>query len=115
MSDFLQILNDYKEIIVSCAVFLLVLLAILLKKRPKTLDDFKFAVSEALNLVPSLVIKVERPSNGAEKKSQVIDACLVAVSSYLGRPLTDSEKSYVRKEADITIEGVLSTPKKKIC
>lgn len=113
MNDIFKFLTEYKEIILSSLCVVLSLLSILLKRRPKSLDDFKYAVSRVLSCVPSLVSKVERPGNGAEKKAQVIDSSILAVSGYLGRSLSDSEKDYVRTAVSDSIEDVLSSPKKK--
>lgn len=113
MSEFLNFLVSYKEIILISLSILLSLLTILLKNKPKTLDDFKLAVSEVLSLVPELVSKVERVGCGSQKKEEVISTCLNLVHRALGRSLSNSEIDYIRSEVSESIEEVLSTPKKK--
>lgn len=115
MSKFFDFLNTYKEVLLTCLAIFISFIGVLVKKKPKTVDDFKLALSEVLSLVPSLVIKVERPSCGEEKKNEVLKACVKAVSTRLGRSLCDSEKSFIIDEVSKSIEECLSTPTKKLC
>ena len=113
MEKFLEFMNTYKEVILTCVAIIITLVGVLIKRKPKTIDDFKLAVSEVLALVPDLIIKVERPNCGMEKKLEVINACVDGVKKSLGRELSNSEILYLKDEVSKQIEEVLSTPKKK--
>lgn len=115
MKSFFDFIIENKELIISILTFIVGVIAILVKRKPKTIDDFKLACAEALDLIPELVIKVEVPSKGAEKKLKVISMVKSLVCKSLGRCLTSSEESYITEEASKKIEVALSTPTKKIC
>lgn len=115
MDSFINFLREYKELLVSSLAVLLTFICILLKRKPKTLDDFTFALSDVLNTVPSLVAKVEEPKNGEAKREKVLSASLRLMSSSLQRALTSQERSIVIKSVSEQIESVLTAPQKKLC
>lgn len=115
MVSFINFLREYKEVIIGILCVILTFLSILIKRKPKTLDDFTLALSDILNVVPSLVIKAEEPKNGEAKKDKVLQASLSLMSSSLQRPLTSKERSIVIKSVTEQIESVLTAPQKKLC
>ena len=114
MKNFLDFLIQYKEVIVSSLCFVLTFLAIVLKRRPKTLDEFISLLNETLLVLPDFISKVERPSHGADKKYQVKQMALSHFEKSLNRVLSDSEKEMFLKAVDIRIEEILKTPQKKV-
>lgn len=115
MDSFINFLREYKEVILSALAVLLTFICILIKRKPKTLDDFTLALSDVLNFVPSLVIKAEEPKNGEAKRDKVLQASLSLMSSSLQRALTSKERSIVIKSVSEQIESVLTAPQKKLC
>ena len=109
----LEFIKEYKEVLVSGLAVILTIVCMIIKRKPKTLDDFHFIVCEALNYVSEFCALVERPGNGSSKKREVILAVRALVVKALGRSLSPSEVSYVDKETDKQVELVLRAPTKK--
>lgn len=111
-----QFLKDYKEYVLLAFSLLLVILDLMIlifKKRPTTIDDFESCLSDVFSFLPSLILKVEEPGNGAAKKAKVIDAAIKILKSKLGRDLSVRESSFSREAFSGQIEMILSTPIKK--
>lgn len=113
MEKFVDFLIAYKEILVSALCVLLTIISIIVKRRPKTLDEFYDCMRRVLSYIPSLIIDVEVDGHGEEKKQEVIQCCVSIFTRYLGRSLTSSEQSFVEGMFGDYIEEVLLTPKKK--
>lgn len=103
--DFLK--SYYKEIIEVSILIISVVIA-LIRKRPlyNEIDTIK---KDALDLLPSLIISVERDGHGAEKKQAVLDLLFAYLSKKYHFQKTDEMINYF---SDV-IENILSTPSKK--
>lgn len=115
MSQFLLFLKDNKEIVISALTLAVAVIGLIIKRKPKTLDDFSLIVSDVLSSVPVLVSKVEEAGHGQAKKNKVLDVCLSLTSKKLGRKLSDKERSIVIDKVSEQIEDVLTAPQKKLC
>lgn len=113
MENFVKFLSEYKELLVSVLCVLLAIIAMIIKRRPKTLDEFIQIVFSVCQQVPSMVLEVECPGNGETKKRTVIVAACQVVSSILKRDLTDKEIQYCEKIFGSLIESILAAPQKK--
>lgn len=113
MENFVNFLKEYKELLVSVLCVILTFVGILVKRKPKTLDEFIACVDDVLTGVPSYVWFVERPGDGAAKKSEVIDMCKADLQRKLGREMTSMEFKYFIEHIDEAIEMTLKAPHKK--
>lgn len=114
MNDFLNWLDNYKSLLVSGITLILTIVLLFIKKRPKTIDEFLRIVDNVCAYVlPSTILKVEVPGNGALKKKEVRNVALNVITKKLGRVLTDFEKSLALQSIDESIEAILSAPQKK--
>lgn len=113
MQEIIRILQDYKEVIIGVLCVFLSFIAILVKRKPKTIDDFLLIVKEVCVSLPDLINSVEMPGNGFSKKVKVENCSLVLVRKALGRELSKTEREFALKEIDSSIEAILSTPQKK--
>lgn len=111
MVDFIK---ENKELIISALTLLFTILALCIKRKPKTLDDFTLVVSEVLSVVPVLCSKVERVGEGASKKNEVLASSLELVRQRLGRKLSSKERDIVINKVSEQIEEVLKAPQKKL-
>lgn len=111
--DFLDFLNAYKEVLIGSFCVLLTLLSILLKRKPKTIDDFLLCLDEVGLAVPKLVSSVECSGEGFRKKTAVISSAEKILSKKLGRNLSSTEKEYFNTFISNCIEEVLTAPQKK--
>lgn len=113
MENFVNFLIEYKELLVSVLCVILTFVGILVKRKPKTLDEFIACVDDVLTGVPSYVWFVERPGDGSAKKSEVIDLAAADLKKKLGRDLTSMESKYFLDHIDEVIEMTLKAPQKK--
>ena len=113
MNEIIDFCRQNLVLIVSIATLVAEIIFVIIKRRPKTLDDFIFALNEVRSSISLLVERVEVPGNGSEKKQSVIDGALTVLSRLLGRELSEKEKVYAVKLFDVDIENVLSAPTKK--
>lgn len=111
--DFLTFLKEYGIYVGEGVLFILSIIAIVIKNRPKTVDDFKLALFQALSMVPNLVTIVEEPGNGVKKHQEVVSWCMDYVRSSLHRALVDNEQAEIQTAVSEKIDIVLSSPKKK--
>lgn len=113
MNEIVNFLRDYWQYISIVLVILFDILILIVKRRPRTIDDFLIALNEGLALVPVLVKQVECVGNGAKKKNDVISAVVQFVACHLGRSLTNKESEIATIYASNQIEAVLAAPQKK--
>lgn len=113
MKEFLAFLSEYKELLVSFVCLVATILCIVLKRKPKTLDEFNSCLIEVLNHIPEFVIQVEKEGHGYEKKINVMNLCKNRLQKELGRELSEKEIELVDRLSSNEIELVLSTPRKK--
>lgn len=111
MIDFIK---GNKELFISALTLIVSIVALCIKRKPKTLDDFTLVVSEVLSVVPILCSKVERVGEGASKKNEVISSSLELVRQRLGRILSPKEREIVINKVSEQIEEVLKAPQKKL-
>lgn len=115
MSQFLSFIKENKELIISALTLALTLVCVLVKRKPKTLDEFTLAVSDVVSCVAVLVSKVEKPGEGQSKKNEVLNIALHLVSQKLGRKLSNKEREILIDKVSEQIEEVLKAPQKKVC
>ena len=113
MKEIFDFCRQNLVLIVGILTLVVEIIFVIIKRRPKTLDDFIFALTEVRTEVANIVSYVEVPGNGQEKKAKVIDIASKLLCKLLGRELTDKEKVYAVKLFETDIENVLSAPTKK--
>lgn len=113
MKEFIDFVREYGLYLLGSLCFVIEVIVILIKRKPKSIDDFKLALTEALSIVPELVISRERPGEGELKKKEVLISCKKLIERRLGRGLSSNESLLVDSAVDTQIETVLSTPTKK--
>lgn len=113
MTDFINFIKEYGIYILSAFSIIIEVFIILVKKNPKTLDDFLDCLHRVETLLPDMIIDVERPGSGTEKKEEVITRALFNMKHLLGRDLSKSEMAIFNKNVSDQIENVLASPTKK--
>ena len=68
MSAVLEFLRQYWFELAAGVGFVIELVFIFVKRKPKSVDEFLYALSEGVSLVPDLISKVERSGEGAAQK-----------------------------------------------
>lgn len=90
------------------------ILILVIKRRPKTLDDFTLILNESCSVfLPVLINKFEEPGNGENKKIHVIDSMRSIIFKRLGRKMCSREEKIFNEYVSDRIESILSTPQKK--
>lgn len=113
MEEFLSFCRSHLDLIASLLTLIVSVILVLIKRRPKTIDDFVFALNEIRTQVSIFCERVEVPGNGIEKKNKVIDLSLAMLSRLIGRELSGKEIDYASKLISSDIENVLNAPTKK--
>ena len=113
MTELFNFLKEYGVYILTFACFVIELVFIFIKRKPKTVDDFLYCLNEIRTLVPLYVSDVEVPGNGDIKKSTVIQVLTSLFEKKLGRKITDRECVILTEFLDKDIEAVLTAPTKK--
>lgn len=113
MENILNILKEWSPYILSGLIVVLDVLILLLKRRPKTIDDFMSCLDKVVSALPGLISKVERPGDGENKKALVVAYAFSLFKKSLGRDLSDGEYNLAKKAISEQIESILSTPQKK--
>lgn len=113
MENILNFLKEWSPYIVSGIIVVLDILILLLKRRPKTFDDFILALHDVRAEVACFVSDVEVPGEGSAKKNEVIKLSLDLLSRLLKRPLSDTEITMATNDISRQIEEVLEAPQKK--
>ena len=113
MNYFIDFLRENWKFVLTLVLCLVEIVFIFVKRKPKSIDDFKLCLNEVLAAVPELVIYRERPGEGELKKSEVEISAKKLLERCLGRGLTVKECLLVKSLVDEKIETVLSTPTKK--
>ena len=113
MNYFIDFLRENWKFVLTLVLCLVEIVFIFVKRKPKSIDDFKLCLNEVLATVPELVISRERPGEGDLKKSEVEISAKKLLERRLGRGLTVKECLLVKSLVDEKIETVLSTPTKK--
>lgn len=113
MKTFFDFIIEYRKEIIGVLTLIVGVICILVKRKPKSIDDFTLALSEVLYNLPEMITKVEEPSHGAEKKQKVIQSALRLIKLSLGRSLSTSEETIIVSKVSEKIETILATPKKK--
>ena len=111
--DFVNFLKDYGVYILTFVCFVVEIVFIFIKRKPKTVDDFLYCLNEIRTLVPLYVSDAERPGNGEIKKAAVIQVLTSLFEQKLGRKITDKESVIVADFLANDIEAVLTAPTKK--
>lgn len=113
MTEFIEFCREYGVYLLTFVCFVIEIIFIFIKRRPKTVDDFLYCLQEIRLNVSSVVAAVEVPGNGEAKKSTVIKVLLTEFEKKLGRKITDRECVIVSDLISKDIETVLCTPTKK--
>ena len=104
--------NGY--LILTVLSILIEVLILVIKRKPKTLDDFYDILSDTVaNSLPLLICSVERPGDGVQKKQKVLDEAKKLVIKKLGRVLSSKEERIFHQFISNRIECILETPTKK--
>lgn len=111
--NWLEFFKEWSPYIVSGLIVVLDVLILLLKRRPKTIDDFMSCLDKVLSALPGFISKVEYPGGGEHKKDLVIAYAFSLFKKSLGRDLSDSEYHLAKETISEQIESILSTPHKK--
>ena len=109
----IEFLNEYKEVLVSGLAVILTLICMLIKRKPKTIEEFALILNSVLNDLPSLINKVEVPGNGLAKKKEVRSLAISLCEAKLGRHLSSHEEDIAFVNIDKQVEDILTTPQKK--
>lgn len=112
----LDFIKTYGSLVVGFLCLFFTLLCIVLKRRPKTLDEFISIINEVLKDVPYMVAIEELKvgsGNGSHKKSLVITEALERISALMGRDLTKEEEDTCICSISSMIESTLCAPQKK--
>lgn len=113
MNFFIEFLKKYWFQLACGCYALLMIILVTIKRKPKSISDFKLCLQEALARVPEYVIHVEEPGNGQEKLAKVVKLGLAYISNKLGRSLSDDEAAICLEQIVKKVETVLCTPTKK--
>lgn len=111
--EFVNYLKDHPELIASAILFVLALITLIIKRRPKSLDEFVSILSDVVTGVADYMNQVEVPGNGIIKREKVISLCTEEMSKRLKRPLTVQEEAVVRLNVSDQIEKVMDAPHRK--
>lgn len=113
MNAFIEFLKEYWFQLVCGLYAILMIVLVIIKRKPKSITDFKLCLQEALARVPEYVIHVEEPGNGEQKLARVVKLGLAFISNKLGRSLIGDEVALCLEQIVKKVETVLSTPTKK--
>lgn len=113
MDTFIEFIKSHWTFVITLAVALLEIVFIFIKRKPKSIDEFKLALEEVKAIVPELVISRERPGDGLTKKLEVEVSAKKLIERRLGRGLSAKECLLVKEAIGDKVETVLSTPTKK--
>lgn len=116
METALNFIKEYGSSIIAALSVIVGIVAILVKKRPKTLDEFTSLLNEVLSNVPYLVSIQEcryGAGHGNEKKTAVLVQAAREMTSRLGRELSKDESDYCLSKVSSLVEEVLEAPQKK--
>lgn len=113
MTEFFNFCREYAVYILGGLCFVFQVVCLLVKRRPKTVDEFLYALNEVRLLVPGYVKAVECPGNGDTKKKAVIKIIEDLLARKLKRNITDKECAILDSLVDADIEAVLAAPTKK--
>ena len=113
MNEFVKFIREYGVYILESLTFVCFVITLFIKRRPKTLDDFLYCLSEVRSNLPAFISKVECPGNGSTKKAAVLKAADSMLSHKLGRKTTKKESEIAANLFSSDIEAILSTPQKK--
>ena len=109
-----KILKDYGVYMFLGLIFIIEIIIMIIKRRPKTLDEFLMILHEvAANRLPGLINDVEKPGLGSFKKESVRNSAYRLVKAQLGRDLSSKELEVFNDYICYAIEMILSTPQKK--
>lgn len=113
MTEFIEFCREYGVYILTFACFVVEIIFIFIKRKPKTVDDFLYCLNEIRLKVPNVVAAVEAPGNGEVKKATVIKYLTKDFEKVLGRKITERECVIVSDLISKDIEAVLAAPHKK--
>lgn len=116
MEEFVNFIKEYGAIILAALSAVLGFVCMIIKKRPKTLDEFLYIVDEVLKDVPYMVSIEEMKvgsGHGDQKKALVLTDACKRIKSKLGRDLSKEESDYCLSVVSSMVEAVLDTPQKK--
>lgn len=113
MTEFIEFCQEYGVYLLTFVCFVIEIIFIFIKRRPKTVDDFLYTLQEIRLRVPGVVAAVEVSGNGEAKRSAVINYLTKEFEKVLGRKITEKECVIVSDLISKDIEAVLSAPTKK--
>ena len=113
MKTFLEIITEYKIEIISGLCLLISVISLIVKRKPKSIEDFLYILDEVVIQLPRAISDVERPGDGLKKKNEVYEWAINRIASKLGRKLDNTELKMASSAILSQIESILSTPQKK--
>lgn len=109
-----DLIKEYGVMVFLLVIFILEIVLLCIKRKPKTLDDFTSIMREVVSdYLPSFISSIERPGYGEEKKKWVILQAKRVMREELGRDMSPSELKIFANYIPEKIESILSTPEKK--
>lgn len=108
MEKVIEFLTLYWREILDLAVLIISVVLCLIRKR-KVINEIDTIKQDVLGVLPVLMNSVEKPGDGAQKKSTVMSLVAAYVKKKYKIELDGSLVSYI----DNAIENILSTPTKK--
>lgn len=112
----LEFLKEYKEVLVSGLAVILTIICMIIKRKPKTIDEFAKILDDVCLGVPAVVSKQEEvygSGHGLSKKKDSYEVLYNRFVSRLGRKLSEDEEFIVFNRINKQIEDVLEAPQKK--
>lgn len=113
MIEFVNFCREYGLYILTFLCFVISSILTIVKRKPKSVDDFLLALSDVCADLPDIIKSVECPGKGDQKKLMVINIAHSKLEKRLSRCLSYREIETIDKKLSAQIETILSTPKKK--
>lgn len=116
MEAFVNFIKEYGSTIIAALSVIVGIIAVFVKKRPKTIEDFNYCLYQVVSKIPEMVSDQELrygSGHGDEKKTAVLVEATRFLSRALGRELSPVEADISLSEFSHQVEGVLETPQKK--
>lgn len=112
---FLEVLGVYWPYISTGVSTILLIIAMVIKKRPKKWDELNQIITQCIAKIPNFICEAEdmKGYSGDDKKSFVVSWCFQFLENALKRDLTLSEEQYAYKAISYFIEAVLTAPTKE--
>ena len=109
MEKVIEFLTLYYREIIDISVLIISVVICLIRKRP-CINEIDSIKKDVLDYLPTLICLVEKPGDGAQKKSTVMDLLFAYI--YKKYHIDEFDDTFIKFVED-AIESILSTPTKK--